>query len=123
EKALTDKSMEVKTEALKGLKKTISREKIIELLPLLKEKNDNLHIELLRIIGEKKVNESAPEIGNFLLSLAGRDDSQAQTIKELGIATLLKLDIPEVKEILENLTTSKDKYIVSLAREALKRWQ
>ncbi|MEO0227891.1 MAG: HEAT repeat domain-containing protein [candidate division WOR-3 bacterium] len=123
EKALTDKSMEVKTEALKGLKKTISREKIIELLPLLKEKNDNLHIELLRIIGEKRVNESAPEIGNFLLSLAGRDDSQAQTIKELGIATLLKLDIPEVKEILENLTTSKDKYIVSLAREALKRWQ
>uniref|UniRef100_A0A7C4TEU6 HEAT repeat domain-containing protein n=1 Tax=candidate division WOR-3 bacterium TaxID=2052148 RepID=A0A7C4TEU6_UNCW3 len=121
EKALADKSMEVKTEALKGLKKIIKKETIMELLPLLKEKNDTLNAEILKIIGEKKVTESAPQITDFLISLSTRSDSDAQSLKELGITTLLKLNHPDTRLFLNNLALTKDKALANLATAALKR--
>jgi hypothetical protein len=113
--------MEVKAESLRGLKKKINSETIMKLLPLFKEDGDVVHIELLKMIGEKKINEAVEHIPAFLLSLEGRDDAAAHGIVELAITTMVKLDHPKLRAKLENLSLSRDKFIAGLAGSALKR--
>ncbi|MCK4250182.1 HEAT repeat domain-containing protein [candidate division WOR-3 bacterium] len=120
-KALNDSSVEVKAEALRGLRKKISVETVQELLPLFKKKGDAIHIELLKIIAEKKITKAAESIAEFLQSLELRDDSTAQSLKELGVTTLYKLDADNIKILLKGFTLSKDKMLANLAVAALKR--
>lgn len=120
-KALNDPSVEVKAEALRGLRKKISVETVQELLPLFKKKGDAIHIELLKIIAEKKITKAAESIAEFLQSLELRDDSIAQSLKELGVTTLYKLDADNTKILLKGFTLSKDKMLANLAVAALKR--
>lgn len=120
-KALNDSSVEVKAEALRGLRKKISVETVQELLPLFKKKGDAIHIELLKIIAEKKITKAAESIAEFLQSLELRDDSTAQSLKELGVTTLYKLDADNIKIVLKGFTLSKDKMLANLAVAALKR--
>ncbi|HEC78639.1 MAG TPA: HEAT repeat domain-containing protein [candidate division WOR-3 bacterium] len=120
-KALKDVSIEVKTEALKGLRKSVDEEKVKELLSLFKEKGDSLHTELLGLIGHKRVAEAAEPIAEFLKSLESRDDTAAEELKEVGIMTLAKLKTKKVRIILEQLKLSKDRTLKTLAAEALKR--
>ena len=117
---LSDPSIEVKAEVLRNLKKGISNEKIQELLPLFKEKGDSVHLELLKIINEKKIIEAASPIADLLRTLQVRDDSTAQNLKELGITTLVKLGDPNLETILEEYSLSKDKALANLATAALK---
>jgi hypothetical protein len=119
--SIKDPSMEVKAESLRGLKKKINSETIMKLLPLFKEDGDVVHIELLKMIGEKKINEAVEHIPAFLLSLEGRDDAAAHGIVELAITTMVKLDHPKLRAKLENLSLSRDKFIAGLAGSALKR--
>jgi hypothetical protein len=111
----------VKAEALRGLRKKISVETVQELLPLFKKKGDAIHIELLKIIAEKKITKAAESIAEFLQSLELRDDSTAQSLKELGVTTLYKLDADNIKIVLKGFTLSKDKMLANLAVAALKR--
>lgn len=120
-KALNDPSVEVKAEALRGLRKKISVETVQELLPLFKKKGDAIHIELLKIIAEKKITKAAESIAEFLQSLELRDDSTAQSLKELGVTTLYKLNADNIKILLKGFTLSKDKMLANLAVAALKR--
>jgi len=120
-KALNDSSVEVKAEALRGLRKKISVETVQELLSLFKKKGDAIHIELLKIIAEKKITKAAESIAEFLQSLELRDDSIAQSLKELGVTTLYKLDADNTKILLKGFTLSKDKMLANLAVAALKR--
>ncbi|MCK4672899.1 HEAT repeat domain-containing protein, partial [candidate division WOR-3 bacterium] len=120
-KALNDSSVEVKAEALRGLRKKISVETVQELLSLFKKKGDAIHIELLKIIAEKKITKAAESIAEFLQSLELRDDSIAQNLKELGVTTLYKLDADNTKILLKGFTLSKDKMLANLAVAALKR--
>lgn len=120
-KALDDISIEVKSETLKGLRKKISMEKAKDLLPLFKEKGDTIHIELLKIVGEKRILEAADWIAEFLRALEGRDDPVAQELKEMGVMTLIKLNVSTIKTILESFKPSKDKKLAHLATAALKR--
>ncbi|MBA7537028.1 hypothetical protein ES705_29294 [subsurface metagenome] len=120
-KALNDPSVEVKAEALRGLRKKISVEIVEKLIPLFKRKGDAIHIELLKIIAEKKVTKAAESIAEFLQSLELRTDSTAQSLKELGVTTLYKLDVDNIKILLKGFTLSKDKMLANLAGAALKR--
>jgi len=120
-KLLNDPSSDVKAESLKGLKTKIDREKILELLSLFKQKGDGLHLELLKIVNEQKVNEATDTIVSFLTSLALRKDAKATELKEYAVSVLVKLKSENTKEILENLTLSKDKKLSHLAETALKR--
>ena len=120
-KALNDPSVEVKAEALRGLRKKISVEIVEKLIPLFKRKGDAIHIELLKIIAEKKVTKAAESIAEFLQLLELRTDSTAQSLKELGVTTLYKLDVDNIKILLKDLTFSKDKMLANLAGAALKR--
>lgn len=120
-KSLNDISIEVKAEALRGLKKTITPEKVKELLPLFKEKGDAVHLELLKIIEEKRVVEATDSIVQFLNTIQTRDDSAAQDLKELGITTLVKLNSPNLRAILKDFGLAKDRTLANLAAAALKR--
>jgi len=106
---------------LRGLRKKISVEIVEKLIPLFKRKGDAIHIELLKIIAEKKVTKAAESIAEFLQSLELRTDSTAQSLKELGVTTLYKLDVDNIKILLKDLTFSKDKMLANLAGAALKR--
>ena len=119
--ALTDPSTEVKTEALKGLRDKIDKEKIVELIPMLKQKGDDLHLELLRMIGEKKINEAVDTLVEFLQIMEARKDIKANELKELAIAVLLKLNPENIKIVLENFVDSRNKQLAQFAKTALKK--
>jgi len=119
--ALNDVSMEVKAEALKGLRKKITPAKVNELIPLLKEKGDALHTELLKILGERKIVEAGKEIAQYLRTLENREDAPAQALKELSVTTMVRLNFPELKDRLEEFNLTKDKNLAALIASALKR--
>jgi len=119
--ALNDVSMEVKAEALKGLRKKITPAKVNELIPLLKEKGDALHTELLKILGERKIVEAGKEIAEYLRTLENREDAPAQALKELSVTTMVRLNFPELKDRLEEFNLTKDKNLAALIASALKR--
>jgi len=119
--ALADVSMEVKAEALRGLRKSLPDEKLPELINLFKEKGDALHLELLKILGEKRYEAATDPIVDFLHTLETRDDQTAQGLKDLGISVLVKLNAPNLKERIEELKLTKDKILSGLAAAAEKR--
>jgi hypothetical protein len=122
-KALHDTSTEVTAEALKGLKKKLSSERFVELLPRFTDTGDAVYIEVLGIIEDKTLFEAADWIHHLLVSLQERNDSVARDIKELGLATLIKLKPQNLKSILEHLSNVEDKGLAKLARHALDRMQ
>jgi len=118
---LKDSAIEVRAESLRGLRKLISNEEIGELIPLLKEKGDAFHAELLKIIGERKLIEAFPFIVDFLRNLTLRDDQTAQGLKQIAFSVLIRLSLPETKAVLEEFANSRDKFLADLARSAIKR--
>lgn len=122
-KALHDTSPEVTAEALKGLKKKLSSERFVELLPRFKDTGDEVYIEVLGIIEDKTLFEAADWIHDLLLSLQERNDSVARDIKELGLATLIKLKPQNLQSILKHLSNVEDKILAKIARHALDRMQ
>lgn len=122
-KALHDSSTEVTAEALKGLKKKLSAERFVELLPRFKDTGDAVYIEVLGIIEDKTLFEAAGWIRELLISLQERNDSIARDIKELGLATLIKLKPQNLRSILEDLSKVEDKILAKLTRHALDRMQ
>lgn len=118
---LGDSAIEVRAEALRGLKKSISTEEINELLPALKEKGDAYHAELLKIIGEKKIKEAFNIIVDYLKNLELRDDQIAQGLKQLALSTLIRLSHPEIRNVLEEFANSHDKFIANLSQAMLKK--
>jgi hypothetical protein len=120
-KALRDSSTEVTAEALKGLKNKLSAERFVELLPRFKNTGDAVYIEVLGIIEDKTLFEAADWIEDLLVSLQERKDSVARDIKELGLATLIKLKPQNLQTILENLSATEDKILAKLAQRALDR--
>jgi len=122
-KALHDTSTEVTAEALKGLKKKLSAEKFVELLPRFKDTGDAVYIEVLGIIEDKTLFEAADWIKDLLIALQERKDSVARDIKELGLATLIKLKPQNLRSLLESLSASEDRILAKLAKRALDRTQ
>jgi HEAT repeat protein len=119
--ALSDVSLEVKGEALRGLRSMVDAEEVIDLLPGLSESGDDVYIELLKTIDEKKVYEAMNWIADLLKRIAWRTDAASNRIKELGINALAKLDGDNAKMILLDLQQSKDKTLANLASTALRR--
>jgi hypothetical protein len=120
-RSLNDISHEVKGEALRGLKRLIDAEGVIELLPRLSETGDEVYVELLKIIDEKKVLEAINWIADILKRLEWRKDATADEIKKAGVAALAKLDGDNAKMILLDLQKSKDRTLANLAATTLRR--
>ncbi len=118
-KALDDQSVEIKTEALKGLRPLITVGAAIELLRLFKTRGDSIHTELLKIIGEKKMSDAAESVIDYIKSLEYREDTAAQEMKELAITTLVRSGVWNIKSLLEEFRRSKDKTLSTLAAKAL----
>jgi hypothetical protein len=120
-KALRDMSPQVKGEALRGLKKLIDAEEVLDLLPSLSSTGDEVYMELVRIIDEKKIFEAINWIADLLRRLEWRGDAAANQIKETGVAALAKLNGNNAKMILLDLQKSKDKTLANLAANTLRR--
>jgi HEAT repeat protein len=120
-KALEDRSLQVKSEALRGLRKSIDAEEAIDLLPTLSETGDEVYMELLKIIDEKRIFEAIHWISDLLKRLEWRNDPAASEIKKLGVSALAKLASDNAKVLLLDLQNSKDKTLSSLAASALRR--
>lgn len=120
-KGLNDVSMEVKAEALKHLRKNLPDDKIQDLLPLLAERGDELHLEIIKIVAERKYTAGAEAIHKLLSNIALREDEKAQTLKELAVTTLVKINPPDLAVRLGALAVSKDQVIKNLAAAAMKR--
>jgi hypothetical protein len=120
-KALGDVSLEVKGEALRGLRSMLDAEEVIDLLPGLSESGDDVYIELLKTIDEKKVYEAMNWVADLMKRIAWRTDAVSIRIKELGVSALAKLDGDNAKMILLDLQQSKDKTLSNLASTALRR--
>lgn len=118
---LHDESMEVQAESLRGLRDKLSSEKFVELLPHFKDTADEVYIEVFRIIDEKKLFEAVPWVGDVLNSLEERNDTVAHDLIDLGITTLVKLQVNTVKPVLANLAESKNKYLAKIAGKTLER--
>ncbi len=118
---LRDSAIEVRAEALRGLRKTISNQEVIELVSSFKEKSDAFNTELLRIIGERRLKELFGNIVDYLKNLALRDDQVAQELKRLGVSTMIRLATPELRNVLAEFVHSNDKFLADLCQTALKR--
>lgn len=120
-KALHDMSVEVQAEALRGLKKKLTSEEFVKLLPRFNDTGDEVYIEVLKIIEDKTLFEATGWIKEILLSLQDRSDSVARSLKELGIATLIKMQPQDLRSTLEELTHTDDRYLKKLASKALEK--
>lgn len=120
-KALQDMSVEVQAEALRGLKKKLTSEEFVRLLPRFKDTGDEVYIEILKIIEDKTLFEAGPWIKDTLLSLQERNDSVARSLKELGIATLMKMRPQDLRATLEELARAEDRFLKRLALKALEK--
>ena len=120
-KALNDQSVEIKTEALKGLRPLITVEKAKDLLPLFKTRSDSIHTELLKIIAEKKMSDASESVIDYIKSLERREDTAAQKMKELAITTLVRSAVWNIKSLLEEFRRSKDQTLSTLAAKALEK--
>ncbi len=120
-KALQDMSVEVQAEALRGLKKKLTSEEFVRLLPRFKDTGDEVYIEILKIIEDKTLFEAGPWIKDILLSLQERNDSVARSLKELGIATLMKMRPQDLRATLEELARAEDRFLKRLALKALEK--
>lgn len=119
--SLSDSSLQVKSEALRGLRSMIDAEEFIDLLHQLGASGDEVYVEMLKIIDDKRIFEAMHWIADLLKRLEWRVDGPATEIKELGVATLAKLNSNEAKMILVDLRDSEDKILANLASNTLKR--
>ncbi len=120
-RSLKDSSLQVKSEALRGLRSMIDTEEFIDLLHQLGASGDEVYVEMLKIIDEKRIFEAMHWIADLLKRLEWRVDGSATEIKELGVAALAKLNSNEAKMILLDLRDSQDKVLANLASNTLKR--
>ena len=120
-KALEDSSARVKSEALRGLRRMLNAEEVIDLLPRLGGAGDEVYVELLKIIDEKGIFEAVQWIGNLLNRIEWRKDAPASEIKILGINALAKLGGDDAKMILLDLRDDEDKRLSNLVNRVLKR--
>ncbi|UCD20408.1 MAG: HEAT repeat domain-containing protein, partial [candidate division WOR-3 bacterium] len=119
--SLNDGSLQVKGEALRGLRTMIDAEEFIDMLPRLGASGDEVYVQLLKIIDEKKILEAIHWIADLLRRIEWRSDEQATEIKELGVAALARMGGNEAKIILMDLQNSQDKVLADLVSSALKR--
>ena len=119
--ALEDGSLHVKAEALRSLRRLIDAEGVIDLLSQLGTSGDEVYVELLKIVDEKRVFEAVPWIGEMLNRIVWRKDAPALEIKRLAINTLAKLGGDDAKVILLHLSNDEDRGISELASNMLKR--
>ncbi|UCF69986.1 MAG: HEAT repeat domain-containing protein [candidate division WOR-3 bacterium] len=119
--SLNDGSMQVKGEALRGLRTMIDAEEFIDMLPRLGASGDEVYVQLLKIIDEKKILEAIHWIADLLRRIEWRSDEQATEIKELSVAALARMGGNEAKVILMDLRNSQDKVLADLVSSALKR--
>lgn|GEM_PF-713778 len=120
-KALDDQSVEVKAEAVKGLRRLITVEEAKVLLPLFKTRGDSIHAELLKIIGDKKMSDASESVIDYIKSLEHREDTAAQKMKEVAITTLVRSGVWNIKSILEEFRRSEDMTLSNLAAKALEK--
>jgi len=120
-KALGDSSLHVKSEALRSLRRMLDAEEVIHLLPQLGASGDEVYVELLKIVDEKRIFEAVPWIGEMLNRIEWRNDAPAIEIKRLGINTLAKFGGDDAKIILLHLSSGEDRRISELASSMLKR--
>jgi HEAT repeat protein len=120
-KALHDESVEVQAEALRGLKSKLSSEELVKMLDRFKNTGDEVYIEVLKIIEEKTLFEAVGWIEDILLSLQERNDASARSIKELGIATLMKMQSQDLIPTLRKLAEADDRFLKKLAAKALEK--
>ncbi|UCG31142.1 MAG: HEAT repeat domain-containing protein [candidate division WOR-3 bacterium] len=121
QKALDDSSAKVKAEALRGLRRMLDAEEVIELLSPLGAAGDEVYVELLKIVDEKRVFEAVHWIGNLLKRIEWRKDATANEIKVLGVNTLAKLGGDDAKMHLLDLSNAEDRKLSDLASSFLKR--
>ncbi len=119
--SLNDGSLQVKGEALRGLRTMIDAEEFIDMLPRLGASGDEVYVQLLKIIDEKKILEAIHWIADLLRRIEWRSDEQATEIKGLGVAALARMGGDEAKVILMDLRNSQDKVLAELVSSALKR--
>lgn len=119
--SLNDRSSEVKGEALRGLRRMVDAGEFMNLLPQLGASGDEVYIELLKIIDDKRIAGAMHWIGGLLKRLEWRHDRMSEEIRALGVATLARLGGDEAKAMLFELGQSKDKYVADLASSALRR--
>lgn len=120
-KALDDASVEIRTEALKGLRKRINNEQVMSLLRLFKGRGETVHAELLKIVKEKNVPEAMEPVVDYLHTLENRQDPAAKDLKEMAVAVLLRFDAQKTKTYFEEFMHSKDKTLSHLSQKALDR--
>jgi hypothetical protein len=120
-KALEDNSASVKSEVLRGLRRMLDAEEVIDLLSRLGGAGDEVYVELLKIIDEKRIFEAVHWIGDLLKRIEWRKDAPANEIKVLGINTLAKLGGDDAKMILLDLRDDEDKRLSDLVHSVLKR--
>jgi len=120
-KALDDASVEIRTEALKGLRKRINKEQVVSLLRLFKGRGETVHAELLKIIKEQNVPEAMESVVDYLHTLENRQDPAAKDLKEMAVAVLLRFDAQKTKSYFEEFMHSKDKTLAHLSQKALER--
>ncbi len=121
QKALNDNSLQVKSEALRSLRRMLDAEEVIGLLPELGASGDEVYVELLKIVDEKRIFEAVHWIGEMLNRIEWRKDPPAIEIKRLGINTLAKLGGDDAKMILLHLSSGEDRKLSNLASSFLKR--
>ncbi len=121
-RSLEDTSLLVKSEALRGLRNLIDTEEFIDLLDKLGASGDEVYVELLKIIDEKRVLEAMHWISDMLKRLEWRSDGPANELRELAVTTLARLNSDEARMILLDLRNSGDKKLAVLAANALKRF-
>ena len=122
-KALDDASVEIRTEALKGLRKRINKEQVMGLLRLFKGRGETVHAELLKIIKEQNVPETIEPVVDYLHTLENRQDPAAKDLKEMAVAVLLRFDAQKTKSYFEEFMHSKDKTLAHLSQKALERFK
>jgi hypothetical protein len=120
-KALNDGSLQVKGEALRPLRRMLDAEEVIDLVSQLGASGDEVYVELLKIVDEKRIFEAVHWIGEMLKRIEWRKDPPAIDIKRLGINTLAKLGGDDAKMILLDLSNGEDRKIAEFASTILKR--
>lgn len=120
-KALDDGSLQVKSEALRSLRRMLDAEEVIHLLSQLGASGDEVYVELLKIVDEKRIFEAVPWIGEMLSRIEWRKDAPAVEVKRLAINTLAKLGGDDAKVILLQLSNGEDRRISDSASSMLKR--
>lgn len=120
-RSLGDRSAEVKAEALRGLRSMIDGGEFMDLLPQLDAAGDEVYVELLKTVDDKRIAGAMHWIGDLMRRLEWRRDQTADEIKALGLDALARLGGAEAKQLLFEFAQSKDSRLAERAQNALRR--